>query len=346
MKKKLRLLAVMMVTIIIFTMSACSESGKSSSSGTENSGTKNSASTNTNKPTSPDTNLHTSTDTKTESTTESFDTDNNYEDITYDNNNNQTAASDTDIYDKKYEEPSEIAQPVINTVPTKPEILEDSNICQQCGGTGETVCTYCNGTVYGEAAGVKYTCSCGGTGKVKCYSCLGKGGSVEYYISSSTESSGLKKIDIKWFDTIWDNYISAEYYNQGISIETYYDFVYTQVLNQSLQIMNGQTPSIINFDIMSGIGGSSADYSGSVDYGGFDDNDYHTSYPGTTCVSCHGEGKVTCPSCGGSGKLVRQKEAPNYSGGTPNYYEVSSRCAACQGSGKVKCLTCNGKGTY
>lgn len=62
----------------------------------------------------------------------------------------------------------------------RPVSLRGSHICPMCDGTGEMICSWCNGLEYYYVGGKAVTCpSCGGKHTIECSSCGGTGIAVE-----------------------------------------------------------------------------------------------------------------------------------------------------------------------
>ena len=153
------------------------------------------------------------------------------------NHNNDDDYDDDDDYDYYDSEDDTFT----GDIPVKPDVYVDETICENCDGTGEVDCGYCNGTgiLYGSAR-----CSCG-NGRTKCIFCFGQGGSTDYYIESDLEEDGYKKIDPDYYDSIWNIYVGARYSALDIPFETYYDYIYNQVLLNQLNIMQGHCERIV-----------------------------------------------------------------------------------------------------
>ena len=141
---------------------------------------------------------------------------------------------------------------------------QNAQKCTQCGGSGTSVCTWCNGNGYMQVSDFQYACNgCGGSGSANCLGCNGTG----YKRGSSGSNTG--DVYIPSFD-IGGGWQSTCYTCKGAGKVTCSSCHGTGSL--------GNTQYAPDF----GFGGDS----------------YQT---GQRCYACSGTGMVMCTSCMGDG---------------------------------------------
>ncbi|MGN0550629.1 MAG: hypothetical protein ACI4I4_02165, partial [Acutalibacteraceae bacterium] len=146
--------------------------------------------------------------------------------------------------------------------------------CTLCGGTGKSLCNWCNGTGTREAAGVEYKCSCGGDGYTDCVRCFGTG-KIKNSNAGSGGSTG-----------------NGGAITGGITppIDDY---------NNNFQSTCAKCNGAGTVTCFSCHGtGKLAGTHYAPNYGGGSEHAYNTY---TTCAACRGSGRAPCTLCGGNG---------------------------------------------